>query len=237
MITLSILIPVFNEGKTIRQVLNAVAAQSVAGVKIEIIVIDDGSTDDTPVILKDCTGLYTQQVTLQKNSGKGAAVIAGLRLASGDYALVQDADLEYSPDEYAKLVRPVLEHGAELVIGSRFLAPTWTRVIYFWHKVGNRIITATFNLLNNTTFTDVYSGFILFRTSLVSPAELVCAGWAQQAEILSKACARTRTIYEVAINYSGRSYAEGKKIRAYHALPVIWTMLRERLARMFRSAG
>jgi glycosyltransferase involved in cell wall biosynthesis len=237
MITLSVLIPVFNEENTILKVLAAVAAQSLPGVKIETVVVDDASTDNTPAILKDCSNLYTRLVTLERNSGKGAAIIAALRVATGDYVLVQDADLEYSPDDYAKLVKPVLDLGAELVIGSRFLAPTWTRVNYFWHKVGNRIITVTFNLLNNTTFTDVYSGFILFRATLVSPSELVCAGWAQQAEILGKACARTRTIYEVAINYSGRSYEEGKKIRAYHALPVIWTILHERVKRLFKTAA
>ena len=104
---------------------------------------------------------------------------------------------------------------------------------YFWHKVGNRIITLLFNLLNNTTFTDVYSGYLMFRRSLVSPDELKRHGWDQQAEILSRICARARVLYEVPISYHGRTYDEGKKIRAHHALPVIWTMVRERVARLF----
>ena len=237
MITLSILIPVFNEERTIRQLLTAVAGQSVEGVKIEVVVIDDASADATPAILHECAGLYTKLVTLSQNSGKGAAVIAGLRETTADYVLVQDADMEYSPSEYANLLKPVLNFGAEVVIGSRFLAPNWTRVIYFWHKAGNWVITTIFNLLNNTTFTDIYSGFLLFRRSLVSPLELACAGWAQQAEILSKVCPRARVIYEVSINYVGRTYAEGKKIRAHDAVPVIWTMLRERCARLFKPTA
>jgi len=146
--------------------------------------------------------------------------------------LVQDADLEYSPNEYRTLLKPVLDFDAELVIGSRFLAPTWTRVNYFWHKVGNRIITWSFNILNNSTFTDIYSGYILFKRDLLSPDELKCFRWDQQAEILSKIYKRTDCIYEVAINYNGRTYEEGKKIRAHHAISVLWTILRERLMRL-----
>ncbi len=177
MTTLSVLIPAFNEEKTIRQVLTAVAAQKVSGVEIEVVVINDASTDGTSAVLKECGLLYSRLVTFEQNRGKGAAVIAGLRAATGDYVVVQDADLEYSPEEYVKLVKPVLNFGADLVIGSRFLAPTWTRVNYFWHKVGNYLITLIFNLFNNTTFTDVYSGYILFRRSLINPDELKCMRW------------------------------------------------------------
>jgi glycosyltransferase involved in cell wall biosynthesis len=236
MTTLSVLIPIFNEEKTIRQVLIAIAAQKVGGVDIEVVVIDDASTDGTSEILKECAQLYNRLVTFKRNSGKGAAVIAGLRAATGDYVVVQDADLEYSPDEYVKLVKPVLSFGSDLVIGSRFLAPHWTRVNYFWHKVGNCLITFMFNLLNNTTFTDVYSGYILFKRSLIQPDELKCLRWDQQAEILSRICARTNLMYEVAINYTGRTYAEGKKIRAYHTLSVMWTILYESLRRLFGGA-
>jgi len=233
MITLSILIPAFNEEDSIKQVLTAVSAQRIPGVELQVIVVNDASTDRTEALVKECAGMYQEFISLPRNGGKGAAVIAGLRAATGDYVLVQDADLEYNPDEYAGLLKPVLDFGAELVMGSRFLAPPWTRVNYFWHMVGNRVITLLFNLLNNTTFTDVYSGFIVFRRSLVSPDELKRLGWDQQSEILSRVCARARYIYEVPISYHGRSYEEGKKIRAVHALPVMWTMVRERLARLF----
>jgi glycosyltransferase involved in cell wall biosynthesis len=233
MTTLSVLIPAFNEERTIAQVLEAVARQRITGVALQVIVIDDGSTDGTAAAVEAHAGKYQQLIRLPSNGGKGAAIIAGLRAAAGDYVLVQDADLEYNPDEYAGLLKPMLEFGAALVIGSRFLAPPWTRVNYFWHAVGNRVITLLFNVLNNTTFTDVYSGLIVFRRSLVAPDELRCLGWDQQSELLSRICARADVLYEVPISYHGRAYGEGKKIRAVHALPVMWTMVRERVARLF----
>jgi glycosyltransferase involved in cell wall biosynthesis len=233
MITLSVLIPAYNEERTIRQVLTAVSAQRIAGVTLQVIVVNDASRDRTAEVVRESSELYHSFVDLPRNGGKGAAVIAGLRAATGDYVLVQDADLEYNPDEFPTLLKPVLAFGAEVVMGSRFIAPPWTRVNYFWHKVGNVTITLLFNLLNNTTFSDVYSGYLMFRRSLVSPDELKCHGWDQQAEILSRICARARVLYEVPISYHGRTYEEGKKIRAHHAIPVIWTMVRERLARLF----
>jgi glycosyltransferase involved in cell wall biosynthesis len=233
MITLSVLIPAYNEERTIRQVLTAVSAQRIAGVTLQVIVVNDASRDRTAEVVRESSELYHSFVDLPRNGGKGAAVIAGLRAATGDYVLVQDADLEYNPDEFPTLLKPVLAFGAEVVMGSRFIAPPWTRVNYFWHKVGNVTITLLFNLLNNTTFSDVYSGYLMFRRSLVSPDELKRHGWDQQAEILSRICARARVLYEVPISYHGRTYEEGKKIRAHHAIPVIWTMVRERLARLF----
>jgi glycosyltransferase involved in cell wall biosynthesis len=232
MITLSVIIPAYNEEATIKQVLTAVSSQRIAGVTLQIIVVNDASTDRTAEVVKECAGLYHTFVSLPQNGGKGAAVIAGLRAATGDYVLMQDADLEYNPNEYSGLLKPVLDFGAEVVMGSRFIAPPWTRVNYFWHKVGNLTITLLFNVLNNTTFTDVYSGYLMFRRSLVSPDELKCPGWDQQAEILSRICARSRVLYEVPISYHGRTYEEGKKIRAHHAISVIWTMLRERFMRL-----
>jgi glycosyltransferase involved in cell wall biosynthesis len=233
MIVLSVLIPAYNEEGTIKQVLTAVSSQRIPGVTLQVIVVNDASTDRTAEVIKACAGMYHSFVNLERNGGKGAAVIAGLRAATGDYVLVQDADLEYNPNEYPGLLKPVLDFGAEVVMGSRFIAPPWTRVNYFWHKVGNLTITLLFNLLNNTTFTDVYSGYLMFRRSLVSPDELKRPGWDQQAEILSRICARSRVLYEVPISYHGRTYEEGKKIRAHHAISVIWTMVRERAARLF----
>ena len=233
----SVLIPAYNEEKTIKLVLEAVSLQSIAGVKFEVIVVDDASIDSTSKILDDCHNLFTHRITFEKNKGKGAAIIAALDAASGDYVLVQDADLEYNPSEYDTLIKPVIEFGAEIVIGSRFLAPSWTRVNYFWHKVGNIIITLLFNVLNNTTFTDIYSGHIVFKRSLLANVLLTRERWDQQAEILSKICPRTKIIYEVAINYTGRTYDEGKKIRALDVIPVIFTIIRERTLRLFASSA
>jgi glycosyltransferase involved in cell wall biosynthesis len=232
MTTLTVLIPAYNESKTIRDVLTTVAREKIPGVEIEVVVVDDASTDGTGEVLKSCQSMYKQLITFPKNRGKGAAVIAGLEAARGDFVLVQDADMEYNPQDYGVLLKPVLDFGAELVIGSRFLAPPWTRVNYFWHMVGNRVITLLFNVLNNTTFTDIYSGFVLFKRSLLDPRELVREGWDQQAEVLSRICARARVIYEVPISYHGRSYDEGKKIRAFDAVPILWRIVSERIRRL-----
>ncbi len=223
-ILISVIIPVYNEEKTIIDVLERVCAQVVDGFEFEVLVVDDGSNDGTAELLKEHRDLYTHLTQLPSNSGKGAAVMAALKEASGDYVLFQDADLEYDPIEYPKLLRPVSQFQADIVIGSRFAAPQCTRVYYFWHKVGNRLITFLFNLLNNTTFSDIYSGYFIYRRSLVDPALLVSKGWEQQAEILSRAVARGSQFYEVPISYFGRGYDEGKKIRGHHAVAVIWTI-------------
>jgi len=207
---ITVLMPAYNEAATIVGMLERVRAQALDGVVFEVLVVDDGSTDDTPALLAARPELYDHLLRLPVNGGKGAAVRAGLDAASGDFVLFQDADLEYDPTDYASLLRPVLRHGADLVMGSRLIAPEYTRVHYFWHKVGNRCITLLFNVLNNTTFTDIYSCYLLLRRSLVDPARLAADGWGQQAEILSLAMARARVIYEVPISYHGRTRPESR---------------------------
>jgi glycosyltransferase involved in cell wall biosynthesis len=160
---LSIIIPAYNEEKTILTLLERVNAQAIAGVEMEIVVVDDGSKDGTAALLDANPALYSKFVKLERNQGKGAAVIAALAAASGDYILFQDADLEYDPAEYPVMCEPALVHGADIVMGSRFVAPRMTRVAYLWNKVGNRMITLVFNVLNNTTFTDIYSCYLMFR--------------------------------------------------------------------------
>lgn len=231
MTKVSILIPAYNEEATILAILQAVAAQSIDGVDFEVIVIDDGSKDRTVELLEANPELYTKLIKQPRNGGKGAAVMAGMKEASGDYILFQDADLEYDPADYGKLLKPALKFDADVVMGSRFVAPEFTRVSYFWHKVGNRLITFIFNIFNNTTFTDVYSCYLMFRRTLVDPDRLQTQGWEQHAEILSKAVAAGKSFYEVPISYQGRTYDEGKKIRAHHAISVIWTIIRMRLFR------
>lgn len=227
--TLTIIVPVFNEEKTILKVLQQVRAQSIANVRIEVIVIDDGSKDRTVELLQQHPELYDRLVRQPKNGGKGAAVLAGLGAATGDYILFQDGDLEYSPSEYAALMFPVTEFGAEIVMGSRFIGPKYTRVQYYSHKMGNRLITFIFNILFNTTFTDIYTCYLLYRRDLVQPSELVSRGWEQHAEILCRAVRRAKVIYEVPVSYHGRSYQEGKKIRARHVIPVIGMIFRQRV--------
>ena len=225
----SVIVPAYNEEATILQILREIRKQSVEDVQFEVIVIDDGSRDKTVALLEANTDLYDKLIKQPKNGGKGAAVLAGLRAATGDYILFQDADLEYSPSHYAALLFPVRNFGAHVVMGSRFLASQYTRVQFFWHKVGNSVITRIFNILFNTTFTDIFTCYLLYRRDLLDPSELVSVGWEQHAEILCRVVPRAKVIYEVPVSYQGRTYEEGKKIMAHHAIPVILTIVRRRL--------
>ena len=231
MTTVTVLVPAYNEEATIVEILRRVNAQAIEGVAFEIVVIDDGSADRTVELLESNPGLYTTLIKLPRNGGKVAAVMAGLRAASGDYVLFQDADLEYDPADYAKLLAPVIRFDADLVMGSRLTASPITRVSYFWHRVGNRVITLLFNLLNNTTCTDIYSCYLLYRRGLVDADRLTTTGWEQHAEILTQAVGRASSMYEVPISYYGRTYDEGKKIKAHHIVAVIWTIIAKRLSR------
>lgn len=220
MIKISVLVPVFNEEKTVLEILRKVKLEKHDGFEFEVIVIDDGSRDRSVELLKANPDLYSKLIVSTENGGKGAAVRKGLDQATGDYILFQDADLEYDPTDYKHILLPIKKFQADVVIGSRFLAPTYTRVIYFWHKMGNRLITLMFNLMNNTTFTDIYSCYFLFRRKLVPSTDLITNGWDQQAEILTMAVKRSSAHFEVPINYYGRTYEDGKKIRAHHIFSV-----------------
>lgn len=228
---LSILVPAYNEETTIIELLEQVRSNAVPNVQFEVIVVDDCSTDRTLELLIARPELYAKLVRQERNGGKGAAVRAGLTVATGEYILFQDADLEYDPVEYRKLLLPVQRFGADLVMGSRFLSPEYTRVHYFFHKAGNKTLTLIFNILFNTTFTDIYSCYLLFRRTLIDPAKLRTNGWEQQGEILAKCVKKSTANYEVPISYHGRTYEEGKKIRAYHIISVLATIFAER----FRS--
>ncbi|MEM7250899.1 MAG: glycosyltransferase family 2 protein [Pseudomonadota bacterium] len=228
MVRVSVVIPAYNEEKTIIEILEKIAAQQIEGIEFETVVIDDGSKDETVARVKARPELFDKLIEQPVNQGKGAAVMAGIRSASGEYILFQDADLEYDPADYDRLLRPVQSHDADIVMGSRLIAPEVTRVHYFWNKVGNRFITLLFNILHNTTFTDIYSCYLVYRRSLVDPDRLTAKGWGQQAEILSMAVAAANVIYEAPISYHGRTYADGKKIRAHHVLDVVTMMVRTR---------
>ncbi len=227
---LSIIVPAHNEEATILDVLERVNEQHIDEVEFEVVVIDDGSTDRTRPLLEARPELYTELISLESNSGKGAAVKAGLARATGDYILFQDADLEYDPTDYANLMAPVFRFDADVVIGSRMLAPTYTRVGYFWHKRGNQFLTFLFNVLYNTTFTDIYSCYVLYRRDLIDPSALRSIGWEQHAEILCRIVSRGIRFFEVPVSYNGRTYDEGKKIRAHHVLPVVGTIIKSRFS-------
>jgi glycosyltransferase involved in cell wall biosynthesis len=226
--TLTVLVPVYNEEATIIEVLEQVSRVSIDKVRFEVVVVDDGSKDRTAERLRERPDLYTKLIQMPKNGGKGAAVRAGLAAATGEYVVFQDADLEYDPVEYKKLMVPVQRFNADVVMGSRFLSPEYTRVHYFFHKVGNKSLTLFFNILFNKTFTDIYSCYLLFRRNLIDPAKLRTDGWSQHGEILAKCVKNSESHYEVPISYHGRTYDQGKKIRAYHIFAVLRTIFAER---------
>ena len=224
-IKVSIIIPVYNEEKTIIDILKKVNHQKINSILMEIIVINDGSKDCSLELLKNNPKLYTKLINLEKNKGKGGAVREGLKSAVGDYILFQDADMEYDPSEYEKLLKPIIEFDADIVMGSRLKGQEQGG--YARNRIGNNFITALFNLLNTTSFTDIYSGYLIFRRTNITPSKLRTNGWEQQAEILSKIIKNSSKIYDVPIVYHGRTYEEGKKIKPRHVLGIIGTIIRE----------
>ena len=229
MINVSIIIPVFNEEDTILEILKLVKKQRVDNINFEILVVDDGSRDDTLNLLSKNKHLYNKLVKLKQNSGKGSAIKEGIILAKGDYILFQDADMEYDPDDYKSLLSPIKKYNADLVIGSRLSGPPITRVSYFWNKQGNKLITFLFNIFYNTTFTDIYSCYVVFKKDLLDIKKIKTFGWEQQAEILSQVVLNSKVIFEVPVNYYGRSYEEGKKIRPYHIFKIIFIIIFKKL--------
>jgi len=209
---LNIVVPVFNEEKTILSVLNKLNYECKSIKDKNIIVVDDGSKDKTPLLLKKNAKLFSKLIISEKNLGKGGAVMLALEQIKNGYVLIQDADLEYDPVEIPRLWNLVRENDMDVLLTTRLSGSPLTRVHYFWHKLGNKLITFVFNIVNNTTFTDIYSGYIFFRNELIDYKKLIFNGWAQQAEILTFVKHKSTKIYETPISYKGRTYEEGKKI-------------------------
>tara|TARA_Y100000992_G_scaffold285233_1_gene236045 strand:- start:1071 stop:1760 length:690 start_codon:yes stop_codon:yes gene_type:complete len=226
---ISILIPLYNEENTVIEILEKVNKQNNETISLEIIVIDDGSTDGSAELLSKNVQLYNHFIKLKKNSGKGAAIKEGLKIATGDYILFQDADLEYDPNDYSKIFYVIENFNAEVIIGSRNLSPDYIRVYNFFHKLGNKVITGIFNLLNNTTFTDIYSCYLCIKKESVDINKIKSKGWEQHAEILSLAIQNSTIHYEVPISYSGRTFEEGKKIKGRHVFKVIYMIFKKRI--------
>ena len=230
-IKISIIVPVFNEEKTLNTILEKINQQKISGIKFEIIVVNDGSTDDSLKILKNNSNLYQKLINLEKNMGKGGAVREGLLASSGDYILFQDADMEYDPSEYSKLLKPIIDNNVDIVMGSRLMTSSLKRHGgYSKNRLGNSLITFLFNLLNHTKFTDIYSGYLIFRRENINPNKLRTNGWEQQAEILSKIIKKSNNIFDVPITYHGRTYEDGKKINPKDIFRIISTIIGEKIS-------
>jgi glycosyltransferase involved in cell wall biosynthesis len=221
---LTIIVPVYNEQETIISILESLQRNLYSIPNVQVFVVDDASSDETNFLLNEHPDLYNELIILEKNSGKGKAVIKGLEKISGGAVLVQDADLEYNPREIPRLWDHYLNNNAQLLMSSRLAGSEITRIHYFWHRIGNRIITLLFNIINNTTFTDVYSGYIMFDRNLLDISKLRVKRWGQQAEILTILVKKSNRIFETPISYYGREYSEGKKIRPTSIFSVLITI-------------
>jgi len=232
-VKLSIVIPVYNERATVEELLQRVAAAPLpAGLETEIVVVDDGSTDGTRELLRELGTRAAPPFRLVEqpvNRGKGAALAAGFRHATGDLVLVQDADLEYSPRDYPILLQPILDGEADVVYGSRFLGGPH-RVLFFWHYVGNRFLTTLSNMFTDLNLSDMETCYKVFRAEVLQGMELRSQRFGIEPELTARVARAQVRIYEVPISYHGRTYAEGKKIGWRDGFAAIWAIVRYNLA-------
>ena len=226
---LSVIIPAYNEEKTIIETLKRIQITKKNKIEYEIIVINDGSRDNTSNLLKSNNELYDKLIEYENNSGKGFAVKKGIEASTGEYIIFQDADLEYDPVDFDKFIDLITNFNVDGIIGSRFVYSRFTRSHNIMNKFGNYILTFFFNVLYNTTFTDIYSCYFCFKKELLNYENLKTVGFEQHAEILCKVIKNGKYFYEVPISYNGRSHDEGKKIKFYHFFIVLFRIALERI--------
>ena len=238
---LSVVIPVHNEKVTIGELLRRVNAIEISK---EIIIVDDCSTDGTTELLRGLLNSHCVQESAtnvptglgldekpkvlfhDKNQGKGAALRTGFAHANGEIVIVQDADLEYNPKDYLKLVRPLIEGNAEVVFGSRFLTGEEHRVLYFWHSVGNRFLTLLSNMFTNLNLTDMECGYKVFRRDILQRITIEESRFGFEPEIVAKVARQRVRVYEVGVSYAGRTYDEGKKITWKDGIRALWCIIK-----------
>jgi glycosyltransferase involved in cell wall biosynthesis len=228
---LSIVIPAYNEGKTIHLILDRIASVTlINNISKEIIIVNDCSKDDTEEAIKKYQDSGKLDITYykhEKNKGKGAAIHTGIKKATGDFVLIQDADLEYDPDEYNDLIKPVLRGGADIVYGSRFIGGQPHRILFFWHSIGNIFLTKLSNMFTNLNLTDMETCYKMFRRDVIQGIELKENRFGFEPEVTAKISRiKDLKIFEVGISYYGRTYQEGKKIGWKDGFRAIYCILK-----------
>lgn len=230
--TLSIVIPAYNEGPTIHLILDKIKSVNlVGGIKKEIIIVDDASSDDTQLRIEEYSknnlALNIQYFRQEKNQGKGAALHLGIQMATGDYLIIQDADLEYDPEEFNLLLEPVIKGNADVVYGSRFLGGKPHRILFYWHTRGNKFLTGLSNRFTNLNLTDMETCYKLFRSDLIKGLNLKEKRFGFEPEVTAKMSrVKDVRVYEVGISYYGRTYKEGKKINWKDGFRAIYCILK-----------
>lgn len=226
---LSVIIPAYNEKETIEEIIKRVNDAEISGFEKEIIVVDDFSRDGTREILERIDLKNLKKYYHEKNMGKGAAVKTGISNAKGDVVIIQDADLEYCPEDYPALLKPIMENRADVVYGSRFLGKRWDGT-FLLHYIGNRFLSFSTNALYNSKITDMETCYKVFRKSVVNGIKITSRRFEFEPEITAKILKNGHKILEVPISYEGRNYKAGKKITALDGLKAFWVLLKYRFA-------
>lgn len=228
-LSLSVVMPVYNEKETIKEMVEEVLAVDIVK---QLIIVDDGSRDGTRDILKGMASNPKIKVVLhQKNQGKGAALQTGFKEVKGDVVVIQDADLEYDPEEFKEMIMPIQKGKADVVYGSRLTFAKPQRAYMFWHRAGNKLVTLFAGILYNTTLTDIETCYKMFRADLLKGITIKSKGFEVEPELTAKLLKKKLRIYEMPISYYGRSYQEGKKIFWWHGFGALWTLLKYRFVK------